>query len=196
MAVFGLTGNLASGKTEVLKLLAKKGAIIFNADACVHEYYKDKNGSVYELVVKKFPRSIEKGNICRKKLGRIVFFDKNKLAALEKIVHPKVIKDLLIWIKKEKIKKGVYIAEIALLFEKKLQKYFDATILVKVKRDILIKRIIKKYKFSKSETRTRLSLYKPVREKIKGSDYIIENNKGFSSLKKEVDLLWKKIKQK
>ena len=66
--------------------------------------------------------------------------------------------------------------------------------MVKVRKDILIKRIIKKYKFSKAQALRRLFLYKPVREKIKGADYIIENNEGFISLKKEVDLLWKKIK--
>ena len=194
MAVFGLTGSLASGKTEVLGLLKRKKAIIFNADACVHKYYKDKNGSVYKAVAKKFPQCLSKGNICRKKLGKIVFFDRRKLGVLEKIVHPKVAGDLLAWVGQAKRKKGVYIAEVALLFEKRLQKHFDATILVKVKRDILIKRIIKKYKFSKSEARRRLSLYKPVREKIKGADYIIENDKDFINLKKEVDLLWKKIK--
>ncbi|MCK4519936.1 MAG: dephospho-CoA kinase, partial [Candidatus Omnitrophica bacterium] len=89
---------------------------------------------------------------------------------------------------------GVYIAEIPLLFEKELTRHFQIIILVTVKRRILIQRIIKKYGFSKKETLNRLALYKPIREKIKGSDFIIDNSLDFRRLKKEVDLLWKKIK--
>ena len=61
---------------------------------------------------------------------------------------PKLIKDLLDWVNTRKKRKGVYIAEVALLFEKKLQNKFDGVILVNVNRGVLIERIVKKYKFS------------------------------------------------
>lgn len=194
MAVFGLTGSLASGKSSVLVMLKKKGAGIFDADQQVHRYYRNQKGGIYRKVVKKFPQCVKNRRIDRKLLREIISPDKTKLKTLEKIVHPRVIEDLLIWVRKNKKRKGVYIAEVALLFEKGLQDAFDGVILAKVKRSVLIDRIIKKYKFSKGEARRRLALYKPIREKIKGADYIIDNNKDLSSLKKEVDLLWKKIR--
>jgi len=194
MAVFGLTGSLASGKSSVLVMLKEKGVNVFDADQQVHKYYRNKKGGVYRKVAKKFPQCTEGGRINRKLLRETVFSDKAKLKALEEIVHPQVIKDLLIWIRKNKKRKGVYVAEVALLFEKGLQGVFDGVILVNVKRSVLIDRIIKKYKFSKGEARRRLSLYRPIREKIKGADYIVDNNSNLSSLKKEVDLLWKKIR--
>ncbi len=194
MAVFGLTGSLASGKSSVLVMLKKKGANIFDADQQAHKYYRNKKGGVYKKVVKKFPQCVDEGRINRKLLREIVFSDKAKLKVLERIVHPEVIKDLSTWIRSRKKRKGTYVAEVALLFEKKLQSKFEGVILVNVKRSILIDRIMKKYKFSKGEARRRLAFYKPIREKIKGADYIIDNNKSLKSLKKEVDLLWKKIR--
>ena len=193
MPVIGLTGNLASGKSTVLKLFKSKGAIVFDADKKIHHYYRDKKTPVYKKIAAAFPRCLKAGVISREKLAGIVFSNKLKLKKLERIVHPAVTRDLLGWLK-GKSRSGVYIAEIPLLFEKELTRHFQIIILVTVKRRILIQRIIKKYGFSKKETLNRLALYKPIREKIKGSDFIIDNSLDFRRLKKEVDLLWKKIK--
>ncbi len=196
MPIFGLTGNLASGKTTALGLLKLKGAIVFDADKRIHQYYRQRKGEVYKKIVNTFPEALTGKNISRKKLAQIVFADKAKLALLEKIVHPVIINDIFKWKKSLRNKKKICVAEVPLLFEKKLTGCFDGVILVLVKRDVLIKRIIKKYKFSKREALRRLSLYVAMRKKIKGADFIINNNWSLKKLNKEVDLLWKKINQK
>jgi len=195
MAVFGLTGNLASGKSIVLKLLKNNGALVFDADKKIHQYYRQKNGAVYKKIVAQFPQVLERGIVSRKKLGIIVFSDHTKLKKLERIVHPAVIKDMVSWVKSARNKKRICVAEVPLLFEKKLKSYFDGVILVLVKRNILIERIVKKYKFSKTEAENRLSLYVDIRKKIRGSNFIVNNSKDFKTLNKEVDLLWKKLKK-
>jgi len=195
MSVIGLTGNLATGKSIILKLLKKKGAKVFDVDRKIHSYYQNKKSPVYKKVKTSFPECLGKSGISRKKLGSIVFYNKDKLKKLEKIVHPVVTKDLLNWVKKAKSEKGkIYIAEVPLLFEKRLTRYFDRIILIVVKKEVLIERIIKKYGLSKNKVLSRLSLYRPIREKIKGSNFIVDNSLNFRRLKKEVDLLWKKIK--
>lgn len=193
MAVFGLTGNLASGKSLVLKRLRLKGAVVFDTDKRIHEYYKDKRSFIYKKVAVSFPESVSRGVISHKKLSKIVFSDKNNLIKLEKIVHPIIIEDLLKWTNRAKKKKGIYVAEVPLLFEKKLQRYFDGVILVFAKRSVMIKRAVNKYNFSRNEALRRIAFYKPIREKIKGSDFIVNNNLDFKKIKKEVDLLWRKI---
>ena len=195
MAVFGLTGNLGSGKSTVLKLLKNKGALVFDADKKIHQYYRQKNGVIFKKIVVEFPQVLKQGIISRKKLGAIVFSDHTKLKKLEEIVHPAVIKDMRGWVKSARNKKGIYVAEVPLLFEKKLKSCFDGVILVLVKRDILIERIVKKYRFSKNQARSRLSLYIAIRKKIRGSNFVVNNSKDFKTLNKEVDLLWKRIKQ-
>lgn len=195
MPVLGLTGNLAAGKSTVLRLLKQKGAKVFDADRVIHGYYRNKRSPVFKKVKAEFPECLSRGVISRKKLGSVVFSDNKRLRKLERIVHPAVIVSLLQWVKKAgPDRKKIYIAEVPLLFEKKLIRHFDRVILIRVKREVLTGRIIKKYGFSRKRALSRLSLYRPVREKIKGSDFIVDNSLNFRRLKKEVDLLWKKIK--
>ncbi len=195
MGVFAITGELTSGKSAVLKLLKEKGAVIFDVDKKIHQYYRQKQSLVYKRIASSFPEAVSSGSISRKKLANIVFSDRGKLKKLERIVHPVVTKDLLKWTDHAKVKKGIYIAEVPLLFEKKLTPYFEGVILVVTRRQILIRRIIERYNFSKRQTFNRLSLYMPIREKIKRADFIVNNSSDFEKLEKEVDLLWKKIRQ-
>ncbi|MFA7677382.1 MAG: dephospho-CoA kinase [Candidatus Omnitrophota bacterium] len=201
MIVLGLTGNLASGKSSVLDFLRKKGAVVYDADRKVHEYYSKTDSLLYKKVMSLFPEAKgSRGTICRRKLARIVFDDKIRLKRLEELVHPFIIKDMLQWIKKMRNRRAVKnnpqicVAEVPLLYEKNLSRHFDGTILVRSKKKLLMERAIKKYKFSKHEAEKRLSLYLPIKEKIKRADYLVNNNFDFSSLKKEVDLLWRKVK--
>ncbi|MDD3296677.1 MAG: dephospho-CoA kinase [Candidatus Omnitrophica bacterium] len=201
MLILGLTGNLASGKSSVLKLLKGKGAVVYDADRKVHEYYSKTASLLCKKVMSLFPEAKgSRGAICRRKLSRIVFADKAKLKRLEELVHPVIIKDMLQWIKKMrnawggKKKPKMCVVEVPLLYEKNLSRHFDGVILVRSKKKLLMERAIKKYKFSKHEAKKRLSLYMPIKEKIKRADYLINNDFDFLSLKKEVDLLWRKVK--
>ncbi|MBU0693244.1 MAG: dephospho-CoA kinase [Candidatus Omnitrophica bacterium] len=195
MGVFAITGNLTSGKSTVLKLLKNKGAGIFDIDERIHEYYKDRSSSVYKKVISTFPQVVKKHSISRRKLAGVVFKDLRQLHRLERIVHPASIRDLGEWVKRVRVKKGSYIAEVPLLFEKKLQDCFDGVILVVAKREILIERIRKKFSLSREMAIKRLSLYLSIREKIKKADFIIENDVTFRKLKEEVDSLWNKFER-
>jgi len=192
MAIFALTGDFCCGKTTILNLLKKKGAFTFNIDKLVHKYYSDRNSIIYKKIKKNFPSAIVKNNISRKILKDLVFNDRRELIKLEKIVHPVVIEDLKKWIKKNRDKK-ISIAEVPLLFEKRLEKYFDGVIVVNVKRNILINRIKKRFKLNTKEINKRLKLYIPLKEKIKKSDFVIYNNGGIKELYKEINILWKSL---
>ena len=193
MPVFGITGNLASGKSKVAKLLKHKGAVVFDADALVHQYYRDKKSTVYKKVKTSFPEAVEKGQISRKKLGDIVFSCERKLRKLERIVHPIVIAQLKKWTLGQKKKREIAVAEVPLLFEKRLERYFDRVILVCTRRQTLEGRIRQKYGLSSDQIAKRLSLYLPIREKIKKSEFFVNNNKNMTALKKEVNSLWKEL---
>ncbi len=196
MPILGLTGELASGKSTVLKLLLAKGASTFDIDEKIHSYYRNRKSPVYKKTVALFPEAVAGGNISRKKLGKIIFSDRNRLKKLESIVHPQAIKDLQIWIQKSKNKKKIYVAEVPLLFERKLASCFEGVILVFVKKGVLRQRIIDKYKLSQDMVCRRLKLYLPIREKINKADIVIDNSSSLKDLKKEVDFLWKRLSQK
>ncbi len=195
MSVFALTGMWFSGKTEVAKYLEKKGAIVFYADRVVHRFYRNKNSEVYRKVVTHFPQVLGKRKeIVRKKLADIVFFNRESLRRLEEIVHPYVIKELRRWIEANRGKKRICIAEVPLLFEKKLQGMFDAVIFIYVPKRILEERIKRKLGISVSRIRKRLSLFLPSRKKLKESNFIIVNNKSLHSLRRKVNRLWEVLR--
>jgi dephospho-CoA kinase len=192
MVKIGLTGRIGSGKTTVMKMLVKMGAKAFDADRQVHRFYRDSSHPVYKKVKKIIPEAEQGSEISREKLKKIVFKKNHKLRQLERVVHPAVIKALKEWLSAKK-KEDVCVAELPLLFELKLGNLFDKTVLLKVKEEILVKRLKKKYGFSDSEIRQRLSLYLPVEEKEKKSSFVLNNNSGLKNLEKEVSVLWQRI---
>lgn len=194
MPIFALTGHWASGKSTVLELLSKKGANVFSADKNVHVYYRDKSSLVYKRIVSLFPDVVGSKGISRKKLGRVVFSDRKKLAQLESIIHPVITRDLELWIKKAKGKPGIYVAEVPLLFEKRLQRYFDGVIVVSAKEETIRQRVQERAGLSGQEVSRRLALFMPIAKKIKMADFVVNNNSCLGALQKKVDLLWKKIK--
>ena len=193
MSVIAVTGNLASGKSSVVAFLKRKGASVFDADKRIHQHYRNKKSSVYKKVTKEFDECIVKGVISRKKLREVVFSNEKKLKRLERIVHPVIIKELRQWVKKSKKKKGIFVAEVPLLFEKNLAGLFDKVILAHTKRDVLIKRIRKVHKLSGYWAVKRLSLYRPVNYKRKRSDFIVSNNGNLKGLEKKINGIWKKL---
>jgi len=193
MPVFGLTGNLGCGKSTALMLLKKKGASVFDADEKVHEYYKNKKGLIYKKVSALFPQVICGGEIDRRRLGKIVFSDRKSLLKLETIVHPYAVKDLKSWVKKARKSDGVCVAEVPLIFEKNLEGIFDAVILVNVKKSVLLNRIKNNLKLSAVKAAMRLKYFKPAGIKMKKADFIINNSFDMETLKKEIDILWKKL---
>ncbi|MCF7873746.1 MAG: dephospho-CoA kinase [Candidatus Omnitrophica bacterium] len=192
MSKIGLTGVIGSGKTTVSRLFAKLGAKTFNCDQKIHQFYQNPNHPVYKKVVEAFPDVQLEGYISRDKLAQVVFNDSEKLEKLEQIVHPEIIRLLNKWFE-SKEKQEAYLAEVPLLFEKNLEGLFDKTILMEVKKDILVERLKKNYKFSDKEIAKRLSLYLSKEKKLEKADFILENNLGLENLEKEVSLLWQKI---
>lgn len=194
--VFAITGNFGCGKSTVAKILKTKGAKVFDADGCVHQCYRKKHSDIYKKIKQIFPQAINKsGKICRKKIAHVVFSDKRKLEELERVIHPKVIAQLKQWIKISKTKKGVFVAQVPLLFEKKLERFFDAVILINVKNDILIRRIKVMRNLSVKEINQRLARYQPISKKLRRADFVINNDSTLVELKKEINNLWKKTRR-
>ncbi|MBU1122722.1 MAG: dephospho-CoA kinase [Candidatus Omnitrophota bacterium] len=195
MSVFGVTGKLASGKSTLVELLKKKGAKTYDLDDVIHRYYRNKNSEVYKKIITQFPRSVGKNKqISRKKLGEIVFACNAAREKIEKIVHPVIIKDLRLWVKENRKKEEFYIAEVPLLFEKNLACCFDRVILVVASRQTILCRVQDKFGISKKDAAKRLSFFISDKEKRKGSDFVVKNRGSMEELKKEVDVLWEKIK--
>ncbi len=196
MSVVAITGNICSGKTTVLHLLRAKGAKVINIDRAVHRHYRERNSEIYRRIKYNFPEVFDRhGRIIRRRLAQIVFGSKSKLRVLEKIVHPVVIEELREWVEKHKKKKGIFVAEVPLLFEKKLDRLFDAVVLVYASRRVLVRRIEKRFGLSRAEAQQRLKLFISDKKKKERVDFVLDNSGTLTELKREVVDLWERLKK-
>jgi dephospho-CoA kinase len=196
MSIVAVTGSLCSGKSVVCNILRSKGAILFDADEIIHSYYKDKKSAAYRKIKTVFPQCLDRKNrISRIKLAKIVFSNNNDRRKLEKIVHPLIINDLKEWVKAKKDKGGIFVAEVPLLFEKKLDIIFDRVILVYAPKSILFQRIKRKFGISKKEALGRLRLFSSWRKKKENVEFFINNVSDIAELKRKVGLIWQDLKR-
>ena len=90
--VIGLTGGIGTGKSTVSQILKDRGFTVIDLDVISHEVVKFP--SVVDKIIKNFGREVLVDNedenyiVSRKKLGKIIFADKEKRFALNSIMHP------------------------------------------------------------------------------------------------------------
>lgn len=115
MIKLGLTGSMATGKSTVAGMFAKRGIPIYNADKVVHELYQKE---AVAPVGAKFPKAVIDGKIDRAVLASQVLDNKEKLAQLEALVHPMVHQKMAEFIEVHKqAEQSLVVLEIPLLFE-------------------------------------------------------------------------------
>lgn len=192
----GLTGSIACGKSTVANILKELGAYVIDADEIAHEALK-KTEKPYKQILEAFGSSIldEQGNIDRKKLGKIVLKDKQKLTLLESIIHPyvqqkrKEIEESIL----QKDRNAVIIYDVPLLFEKHLENSFDKIIVVYAPKDIQIERLMKRQNLTYDEALNLINLQICIEEKKKKADIVIDNSYSLENTKKQVFEVFKKL---
>ena len=84
--ILGITGGTGCGKTTLLNVLKERGAVVLDCDAIYHELLT-RDASLLAAIEERFPGTVEDGVLQRKKLGNLVFSDKNALLDLNRITH-------------------------------------------------------------------------------------------------------------
>lgn len=128
-SLIGLTGGIAAGKSEVLRILGDLGAEVISTDAVVHDLLDDEE--VRNRLVERWgPEVAPEGAVDRGRVGAIVFADPGELEWLESVLHPLVGEHLIDWRRDLREDARVAVVEVPLLFEGTLAGMFDATIAV------------------------------------------------------------------
>lgn len=190
--IIGITGGIATGKSTVTNFLIEKGYKVIDADKIAREVV-EKGEVAYEEIVKYFGDSITKkdGNIDRKKLGEIIFNDKDKRLKLNSIVHPQVIKKIKEEISSYSKNNNILFIDIPLLIEnieyfKAKNLVFYEIWLVDLKEEEQIKRLMKRDNISLEESKKRINAQMPIKFKKKYVNKILDNNKDKNYLYEQV----------
>ena len=187
MIKIGITGSLASGKTTVAKIISSNKYPLFDADKSVKKIYQS---NVFKAKVFKKFKLKNRSNI-KNDLKKKIFENSKFLTELEKIIHPLVRKEIQRFSSKNK-KKHFLFFEIPLLIESKLMKNYDKIIFVNSKKNLRLKRFLKRGK-SKKIFKILDKRQLPPAKKIKFCDYVINNNGTLNKLKRQIKSIKNKL---
>jgi dephospho-CoA kinase len=179
MLKVGLTGGLASGKSFVGQALAALGCHLIQADELGHQLLLS-SGEAYAPVVREFGDAIVQpdGEIDRRALAAQVFGKPERLAALNRIVHPLVFHREEQWLAEvaRTDPQGIAVVEAAILIETGSYKRFDKIVLVVVDENLQIERAMRRDGMTREEAQARLSRQMPLAQKRKFADYILDTS--------------------
>jgi dephospho-CoA kinase len=193
MLVVGLTGSIATGKSETSKLFSQANIPVFDADAEVHKIYQHK--SVVEMLRGYFPDAIENGEINRQILGKLVLTDAKKLEALETLIHPLVQAEREKFISVWKARHADFVVmDIPLLFETEQSEDVDYVVVVSTSDKIQRERALSRAGMTDEKLAGILFRQVPDSEKRKRADFVIENSGSLAQLREQVEALISKFK--
>jgi dephospho-CoA kinase len=197
MIRIGLTGNIASGKSEVARMLADRGVTVIDADLLAREAV-EPDTQAFRDIIKRWGKDVlnDDGGLDRAALRRIVFADQSELDALNRIVHPLVtrLRDREIAQAKDR-GDPIVICVIPLLFERNIVDEFDAIVLVDAPRPLRLERMVATRGMEATEAMNMIASQMPAELKRARADYVIENNGSIQDLERDVNALWSSLQR-
>ena len=189
MKVIGLTGGTGSGKSVVSKSLAAAGAVIVDADKIAHDIIL-KGEPAYHEIIEYYGTGIldTEGNIIRKKLGEIVFNDKEKLAFLNQCTHKYITAEVKRQIAeaKEEGTAAAIIVDAPLLLEAKLETVCDEVWVVYADPEVRAQRVMARDGITYELAKARIANQKSWDEYKAAASVVIDNSKDFAYLESQM----------
>jgi dephospho-CoA kinase len=188
--VIGLTGNIATGKSVVRRMLEHLGAYTIDADALSHRVIS-KGAPGYQPVLDKFGSWLldKDGQINRSKLGHLVFADKDALKQLEDIIHPYVLQAIDILARRAS--QSVIVIEAIKLLESNLHIQCDAIWVTDAPQHVQVERLMRKRGMSQEDATQRVNAQTAQKEKLSAANVVITNKGSYDDLWKQVSEAWK-----
>jgi len=197
--LIGLTGGIASGKTTVSNMLEELGAHTIDFDIISRDVVEPKKPA-WSKIVEYFGKQVigEDGQLKRDILSKIVFSDLEKRKKLESFIHPRIHEEFVKQVESiaQKDPEAIIQVVIPLLIESNLQYMFHSLVVVYISRDEQLKRLVKREGITQEEAENMLRAQLPIDEKKGYADHIINNGKSIDETRKQVEKLWKTLKNK
>ncbi|QVQ53069.1 dephospho-CoA kinase [Spiractinospora alimapuensis] len=189
----GLTGGIGSGKSEVARRLAARGAVVVDADQVAREVVAPGTPGL-RAVVERFGTEVLRpdGALDRERLGRLVFADADELAALNAIVHPRVAartQELVAAAPDD----AVVVYDVPLLVENDLGPDFDVVVVVDAPEDVRLARLVRDRGMDEAHAKERIAAQASRERRLAAADHVIDNSGALTDLDSRVEALWREI---
>jgi dephospho-CoA kinase len=192
--VIGLTGNIATGKSAVMRLAAEQGALTIDADKIVHELLNDDT-AVQDAIVKQFGPDVQTvgGRINRPVLGKIVFNSAQALEQLEQILHPRVTQHIARLIQETTAK--VIMIEAIKLLEGKLWTFCREIWVTDCSYEVQMQRLQVCRGMEKADAVARIKAQGSAEAKIARADVIINTDGLLRDTERQFSAAWSRLLQ-
>ncbi|MCR5461820.1 MAG: DNA-formamidopyrimidine glycosylase [bacterium] len=180
--IIGLTGGIACGKSTVVNLLKKKNYNIIDTDLIVKDLWEK------EKTINDLKKLFNLDEVNKSIIRDLVFNDEKKRIMLNNYMHP-VVKRIAL----SKIKDGVNIMDVPLLFESNFDKECDYTICVYLDNEEAKRRLMERDNISESDAIKRINSQMDIAKKRKLSTFFVDNSKGEAYRIKNLDEILKNI---
>lgn len=187
--VLGVTGNIATGKSIVVKILEELGAHHIDSDLVYRDLVQPGQALLGTLAAA-FGRHIiaDDGSLDRRALAAIVFSEPTRLALLDRITHPAIIEETDRRV--DAIASGVIVIDAVKLIESGHAEVCDEVWLVTAPEDVQIARLMRRNNLTGDEARRRVAAQPPLEPKIARADRIIDNSGTLDDLRARVEAAW------
>ena len=170
--IIGITGGTGCGKTTALDAIRTLGGIVIDCDKVYHELLRTDK-AMLDALESRFPGTVTEGVLNRKKLGSIVFSDKEALLDLNAITHSAI---------REKVQKilgenpALAAVDAIELFDGGLAAVCDVTVAVIAPEADRVERLTVRDSITREQAIQRIRAQKPESYFREKCDYVLENN--------------------
>lgn len=192
----GLTGGIASGKSEVSRVLSRLGATVVDADVIARRLV-EPGSRVLEALAETFGPDVLRpdGSLDRAAVAGRAFASDDALRDLNAIVHPPLVDEIRREIEESRDAEGVLVVDAALLVEWDLAGEFDTVVVVSSPVELRVERL-RSGGMTEEEARGRVAAQLPEEELVASADVVIENDGSLEELRARAERLWLTINER
>ncbi len=193
MKTLGVTGGIGSGKTEACRILETLGAQVFYADDEAKTIIQKHPEVRRDMILAFGPDTYDaEGRLNRAYVASRVFGSPERLALLNRIVHPRVY-EAFEQRKQKAEESGLLVLEAALLFESGGDAYVDQVLVLEAPSEVRVQRVTRRDRTSPESVQARIAHQWPREERLRRADHVIYNTGSLSDLRREVETLFREL---
>ncbi|SFC83001.1 dephospho-CoA kinase [Streptomyces aidingensis] len=189
----GLTGGIGAGKSEVVRLLARRGAVIIDSDRIAREVVEPGTEGLAAVAAEFGPGVLTPGGaLDRGRLASVVFADPEKLAVLNGIVHP-LVRRRSAELQAAAPPGAIVVHDVPLLVENDLVRHFDVVVVVDAPDEVRVARLTASRGMAEADARSRMAAQAGREQRLAAADFTVDNGGTLEELDARVEALWQRL---